>query len=57
MDKIKLAIGTIILCIVVSGYTAYSDYQLNHSPKSGTLIENNIEPPDFDDVFTPAKGK
>ena len=57
MDKIKLAIGTIILCIVVSGYTAYSDYQLNHSPKSGTLIENNIDPPEFDDVFTPAKGK
>ena len=57
MDKIKLAIGTIIFFVVISGYTACSDYRLNHSPKSGTLIENNIEPPDFDDVFTPAKGK
>ncbi len=57
MNNLKLAIGTVILIGIIAGYTAYSDYQLNHSKKSGILIENNIEAPDFDEVFVPAKGK
>ena len=57
MNNLKLAIGTVILIGIIAGYTAYSDYQLNHSPKSGTIIENSIESPDFNDVFTPAMGK
>lgn len=57
MDNLKLAIGTVILIGIIAGYTAYSDYQLNHSSKGGTIIENNIEAPIFDEVFVPAKGK
>lgn len=57
MDSLKLAIGTVILIGIIAGYTAYSDYQLNHSSKTGTIIEHNIEAPDFNDVFIPAKNK
>ena len=39
MDNLKLAIGTVILIGIIAGYTAYSDYQLNHSSKGGTIIE------------------
>ena len=57
MNNLKIAIGTVILIGIIAGYTAYSDYQLNHSSKGGTIIENNIEAPIFDEVFVPAKGK
>ena len=57
MDKVKLAIGTVIFIGIIAGYTACSDYQLNHSSKFGSIIENNIEIPIFDNDFTPSKEK
>ena len=57
MNKLKIGIGILILMGIVVGYTVYSDYVLNRNSKSGPIIENRIEAPDFEDVFTPAKGK
>lgn len=56
-DKIKLAIGIIIIYGIIEGFTIYNDYQVNHNSPSGFMIEKNIEMPDFDEIFTPAKGK
>jgi len=56
-NNIQLIIGTIILMGIICGYTAYSDYQLNHKSLTGTILENNIQAPDLDDIFIPAKGK
>lgn len=56
-EKIKLAIGTIIFFSVITGYVIYNDYQVKHVPKEGIIIENNIEAPEFDEVFTRANTK
>lgn len=57
MSKLKLIIGTIILFTIVTGYTIYNDYIVNHCSPTGKIIENNIEPMEIEDIFTPAKGK
>ena len=56
-EKIKLAIGIIILFSVSIGFSIYNDYVINHSPKAGVIIENNIEPVDFNEYLMQHKNK
>ena len=57
MNKIKLVIGTIIFFSVLHGINALNNYKLNHDKSAGTILENNIEMPELDDIFEPSKGK
>ena len=56
-NDIQLIIGTIILMGIITGYTVYNDYQINHSQKSGIIKEYNLEIPKVDDVIVYTKDK
>lgn len=57
MNKIKLIIGTVIFFAVLHGIIALENFNLNHDSVTGNMIENNIDMPEFDDIFVPSKGK
>ncbi len=57
MNKVKLAIGTIIFFSILHGINALNNYRFNQSKKEGTILENNIEMPKLEDIFESSKGK
>ena len=57
MNKIKLAIGTIIFFSILHGINALNNYKFNQNKKAGTILENNIEMPKLEDILDPYKGK
>ena len=57
MSRIKLVIGVFILYAAIHAVISFSNYKINHNSHSGNIIENNIEAPEFEDVFVPSKTK
>ena len=57
MSRIKLVIGVFVLYAAIHAVISFGNYKINHNSHSGNIIENNIEAPEFEDVFVPSKTK